>query len=64
VVETARYLKDVEADVIRPLSQAEAKSAVALLKDAARQEPAIAELLSGDDPLKPFLIAALTLSRR
>tara|TARA_R110002051_G_scaffold25551_2_gene62340 strand:- start:3023 stop:5974 length:2952 start_codon:yes stop_codon:yes gene_type:complete len=62
VVETARYLKDVEADVIRPLSQAEAKSAVALLKDAARQEPAIAELLAGDDPLKPFLIAALTLS--
>ncbi|MEH6689869.1 MAG: bifunctional [glutamine synthetase] adenylyltransferase/[glutamine synthetase]-adenylyl-L-tyrosine phosphorylase [Pseudorhizobium pelagicum] len=62
MVETARYLKDVEADVIRPLSQAEAKSAVALLKDAARQEPAIAELLSGDDPLKPFLIAALTLS--
>ncbi|KEQ03184.1 bifunctional [glutamine synthetase] adenylyltransferase/[glutamine synthetase]-adenylyl-L-tyrosine phosphorylase [Pseudorhizobium pelagicum] len=62
MVETARYLKDVEADVIRPLSQTEAKSAVALLKDAARQEPAIAELLSGDDPLKPFLIAALTLS--
>ncbi len=62
MVETARYLKDVEADVIRPLSQAEAKSAVALLKDAARQEPAIAELLAGDDPLKPFLIAALTLS--
>ncbi|WP_029619269.1 bifunctional [glutamine synthetase] adenylyltransferase/[glutamine synthetase]-adenylyl-L-tyrosine phosphorylase [Pseudorhizobium marinum] len=60
--ETARYLKDVEADVIRPLSQAEAKSAVALLKDAAKQEPAIADLMAGDTPLKPFLIAALTLS--
>ncbi|MBU1312955.1 MAG: bifunctional [glutamine synthetase] adenylyltransferase/[glutamine synthetase]-adenylyl-L-tyrosine phosphorylase [Alphaproteobacteria bacterium] len=62
MAETARYLKNVEADVIRPLSQAEAKTVVALLKDAARQEPAIADLIAGDDPLKPFLIAALTLS--
>jgi glutamate-ammonia-ligase adenylyltransferase len=62
VAETARYLKNVEAEVIRPLSQAEAKTVVALLKDAAKQEPAIADLMAGDSPLKPFLIAALTLS--
>ncbi|MFN7101711.1 MAG: bifunctional [glutamine synthetase] adenylyltransferase/[glutamine synthetase]-adenylyl-L-tyrosine phosphorylase [Pseudorhizobium sp.] len=62
MAETARYLKNVEADVIRPLSQAEAKTVVALLKEAAKQEPAIADLMAGDGALKSFLVAALTLS--
>lgn len=60
--ETARYLKDVAGSVIRPLNQTEAKAATALLKDIAKQEPVVAELMAGDSPLKHFLVAALTLS--
>jgi len=60
--DTSIYLKDVAADVIRPLNQAEAKAVVAVIKDIGKQEPMVAELMAGDSPLKQFLTAALTLS--
>ncbi|MCJ8517290.1 glutamate-ammonia-ligase adenylyltransferase [Pseudorhizobium tarimense] len=62
MAETARYLKDVAADVIRPLSQTEIKAATAVLKDIGKSEPMVAELMAADAPLKRFLVAALTLS--
>ncbi len=55
-------LSDVAQGTIRPLSQAETKSALAALKDMARSEPAIADMLSDDGPLRDFVIAAFTLS--
>src|SRR5690606_25772968 len=60
--ETTSYLKDVAADVIRPLNQSEAKAVAAVLKDIGKQEPAVGELMAGESALKQFLIAALTLS--
>ncbi len=55
-------LSDVADGVIRPLSQAELKAAVALLKDLTKQEPALAEHLSTEGPLRNFVLAAFTLS--
>ncbi len=52
----------VEMDVIRPRSQAEARSAWAVVKDAARQDEALAEVIAEDGALKAFLISALSLS--
>ncbi|HEX2148369.1 MAG TPA: bifunctional [glutamine synthetase] adenylyltransferase/[glutamine synthetase]-adenylyl-L-tyrosine phosphorylase, partial [Pseudorhizobium sp.] len=57
-----RYLKDVAQDIIRPLNQAEVKAAAVLLKDMAKQEPSVAELMASESSFKQFLIAALTLS--
>ncbi len=59
---TERRLSDIEAVAIRPASQAEAKAAVSVLKDAAKGRDAIAGLLASDAPLKDFLVAALALS--
>ncbi|MDI7861242.1 bifunctional [glutamine synthetase] adenylyltransferase/[glutamine synthetase]-adenylyl-L-tyrosine phosphorylase [Rhizobiaceae bacterium n13] len=55
-------LDEVAAEVIRPLNQTEAKSVLSGFKDIAKTEPAIAELLASDAPLKDFLVAAFTLS--
>ncbi|NGO63335.1 bifunctional [glutamine synthetase] adenylyltransferase/[glutamine synthetase]-adenylyl-L-tyrosine phosphorylase [Rhizobium daejeonense] len=55
-------LMDVAADVIRPLNQVELKSVLSMLKDLGRSEPAIANLLGSEGPLKNFVAAALTLS--
>lgn len=58
----ARFLSDVAPDVIQPLNKAEARLALALLKEHGQQHPAVAELVAGDAPLKAFLTAALSLS--
>ncbi|MBB4954460.1 glutamate-ammonia-ligase adenylyltransferase [Agrobacterium vitis] len=55
-------LADVVHDVIRPLNKVETRAALSQLKELGRHEPAIADLLAGDTPLKDFVIAALTLS--
>lgn len=60
--ETATYLKDVAAEVIRPQSQTEAKTVTSLLKELAKQEAALVEVIAGDGALKGFLVAALSLS--
>ncbi|MBV2184773.1 MAG: bifunctional [glutamine synthetase] adenylyltransferase/[glutamine synthetase]-adenylyl-L-tyrosine phosphorylase, partial [Rhizobium sp.] len=59
---TTRRLAEVAEGVIRPLNQTEQKSVVSLLKDAAKQQPAIAKLLAEEGPLKAFVTAALSLS--
>ena len=55
-------LSEVADGVIRPLNQTELKAAVALLKDVTKQEPALAEHLSTDGPLRSFVLSAFTLS--
>jgi glutamate-ammonia-ligase adenylyltransferase len=55
-------LSDVAEGVIRPLNQTELKAANALLKDLTKQEPALAEHLSAEGPLRSFILAAFTLS--
>ncbi|MCL6707561.1 bifunctional [glutamine synthetase] adenylyltransferase/[glutamine synthetase]-adenylyl-L-tyrosine phosphorylase [Pseudomonas sp. R2.Fl] len=60
--ETESRLDSVGAEVIRPLSQNELKSVLATLRDLGKTEPAIADLLSSDGPLRDFVTAALTLS--
>ncbi|CAD7027087.1 glutamine-synthetase adenylyltransferase [Pseudorhizobium endolithicum] len=60
--DNAIKLRDVGEDVIRPQSQTEAKAVTALLKELARDDAALAEVMNGNGPLKPFLIAALSLS--
>jgi glutamate-ammonia-ligase adenylyltransferase len=59
---TAKRLTDVAGGVIRPLNQAELKSATAFLKELIRQEPDLSESLATDGPLRNFLLAAFTLS--
>ncbi|HXV30167.1 MAG TPA: bifunctional [glutamine synthetase] adenylyltransferase/[glutamine synthetase]-adenylyl-L-tyrosine phosphorylase, partial [Sinorhizobium sp.] len=59
---TERRLSDIEAVPIRPASQADAKAALSVLKDAAKGRDAIARLLASDTPLKDFVVAALALS--
>jgi glutamate-ammonia-ligase adenylyltransferase len=61
-MENARRLDTVAADVIRPLNQAEAKTALGALKDIAKSEPAVADMIRQDGPLKGFLAAAFSLS--
>ncbi|WJH39432.1 bifunctional [glutamine synthetase] adenylyltransferase/[glutamine synthetase]-adenylyl-L-tyrosine phosphorylase [Aliirhizobium terrae] len=61
-MEGARRLDTVAADVIRPLNQAEAKVALGVLKDIAKSEPAVADVLKQDGALKAFLVAAFSLS--
>ncbi len=60
--ETGNRLDTVTAEVIRPLNQAEAKAAMAVLKDIGKFEPSVAELLGKDSALKDFIVAAFTLS--
>ncbi|MDH4413964.1 MAG: bifunctional [glutamine synthetase] adenylyltransferase/[glutamine synthetase]-adenylyl-L-tyrosine phosphorylase, partial [Rhizobium sp.] len=55
-------LSDVADGVIRPLNQTELKAAVALLKDLTKQEPALAEHLAAEGPLRQFVLSAFTLS--
>ena len=62
VSEPVKRLDMVTPDVIRQLTQAEAKAALSVLKDAAKLEPAVVELLAEDGPLKSFLVSALSLS--
>ncbi|GEO84405.1 bifunctional [glutamine synthetase] adenylyltransferase/[glutamine synthetase]-adenylyl-L-tyrosine phosphorylase [Ciceribacter naphthalenivorans] len=57
-----KRLSDVADGVIRPFNQTELKSALSLLKDAGKQQPALAALLAGESPLKSFVAAALSLS--
>ncbi len=59
--ETLR-LSDIEAGAIRPLNQTEVKSVLSDLKDIARSQPDIADLLAGEGALKDFIVAALSLS--
>ena len=60
--QAARRLVDVSDGVIRPFNQTELKAATATLKDLARQEPVIAELMAGETALRTFIANALTLS--
>lgn len=57
-----RRLEDVQPGVIRPYTQTELKSVLSTLKDVAKNEPDVAELLASDRPLKDFIAYALTLS--
>jgi hypothetical protein len=59
---TTKRLAEVADGVIRPLNLTEQKSVVSLLKDAAKHQPAIADLLATEGPLKAFVTAALSLS--
>ncbi|MBL0371097.1 bifunctional [glutamine synthetase] adenylyltransferase/[glutamine synthetase]-adenylyl-L-tyrosine phosphorylase [Rhizobium sp. KVB221] len=58
----AAQLSSLPVNPLRPLSQQEAKSVIADLKDWAKGEPAIASLLAGETPDREFVIAALSLS--
>lgn len=55
-------LRDLERCPIRPLSQTEAKSVLADLKDIAREREDIAALIGSESVLKDFVVAALSLS--
>lgn len=57
-----KRLDTVSADVIRPLSQAEAKTALAALKDIGQSEASVAQMLKQGGALKDFLVAAFSLS--
>lgn len=55
-------LDDVQPGTVRALTQTELKSVFSSLRDIAKREPAIAELMAGDSPLKDFIASAFTLS--
>lgn len=55
-------LDGVRSDAIRTFTQTELKSVLSSLKDIAKREKAIADLLASDDPLKDFVANAFTLS--
>lgn len=55
-------LKDVAEGLLRPLSQTELKSALADLQDIGKSEPAVADMLKAEGPLRDFIAAVLTLS--
>lgn len=57
-----RQLGEVQPGVIRAFTQTELKSVLSTLKDIARNEPAVAELLASENPLKDFVAQAFTLS--
>ncbi|RWX75995.1 bifunctional [glutamine synthetase] adenylyltransferase/[glutamine synthetase]-adenylyl-L-tyrosine phosphorylase [Neorhizobium lilium] len=61
-METGNQLDTVKAGTIRSFNQTETKSVLASLKDMARTEAAVADLLAGTSPLKDFVTAAFTLS--
>ncbi|MDD1500494.1 bifunctional [glutamine synthetase] adenylyltransferase/[glutamine synthetase]-adenylyl-L-tyrosine phosphorylase [Agrobacterium sp. CNPSo 3708] len=58
----ATRLDEVQPGTIRALTQTELKSVLSSLKDIAKREPAIAEMMAGDSPLKDFVANAFTLS--
>ncbi|WP_137132773.1 bifunctional [glutamine synthetase] adenylyltransferase/[glutamine synthetase]-adenylyl-L-tyrosine phosphorylase [Rhizobium sp. FY34] len=62
MTEKPRRLADVQADIIKPFNQTEAKAALSALKDMAAGEPAIAAMLADGGALRDFLVAALSLS--
>lgn len=62
VTTVERQLHDVQPGVIRAFTQTELKSVLSTLKDIARNEPAVAELLASEKPLKDFVAQAFTLS--
>ncbi|QCI99142.1 bifunctional [glutamine synthetase] adenylyltransferase/[glutamine synthetase]-adenylyl-L-tyrosine phosphorylase [Agrobacterium larrymoorei] len=55
-------LDEVRLDAIRTFTQTELKSVLSSLKDIAKRETAVADLLASDDPLKDFVANAFTLS--
>ncbi len=55
-------LDEVRSDAIRTFTQTELKSVLSSLKDIAKREVAVADLLASDDPLKDFVANAFTLS--
>lgn len=57
-----RQLDQVQPDVIRAFTQTELKSVLSTLKDIGRNEPAVADLLASERPLKDFIAQAFTLS--
>ena len=57
-----RRLDDVQPGVIRAYTQTELKSVLSTLKDIGRNEPAVAELMAGETPLRDFIANAFTLS--
>ncbi|MBW9090660.1 bifunctional [glutamine synthetase] adenylyltransferase/[glutamine synthetase]-adenylyl-L-tyrosine phosphorylase [Rhizobium wenxiniae] len=61
-MKSVKRLDTVSADVIRPLSQAEAKTALAALKDIGQSEASVAQMLKQGGALKDFLVAAFSLS--
>lgn len=61
-MKSVKRLDTVSADVIRPMSQAEAKIALAALKDIGQSEASVAHMLKEGGALKDFLVAAFSLS--
>ncbi|KQQ58621.1 bifunctional glutamine-synthetase adenylyltransferase/deadenyltransferase [Rhizobium sp. Leaf311] len=57
-----RQLDQVQPGVIRAFTQTELKSVLSTLKDIGRNEPAVADLLASERPLKDFIAQAFTLS--
>jgi len=57
-----RKLADVSTDHIQPYSRADAKSALADLKEIGKSHPDVQILLSSDSPFKSFLVNAFSLS--
>ncbi|WP_426233123.1 bifunctional [glutamine synthetase] adenylyltransferase/[glutamine synthetase]-adenylyl-L-tyrosine phosphorylase [Pararhizobium sp. DWP3-4] len=57
-----RQLSDIGTCTLRPMSQTDAKSVLSSLKDIAKTQTDIADLLAGETPLKDFVVAALSLS--
>ena len=57
-----KTLRTLSASGIRPMSERDAKSVLADLKDIGKQVPAVAALLAEETPAKAFLMAALSLS--
>lgn len=55
-------LDAVSPALLRPLNQAEAKSALSSLKSIGKTEPAVAALVDGETPLRAFIVAVFSLS--
>ncbi|MBB3389973.1 glutamate-ammonia-ligase adenylyltransferase [Rhizobium sp. BK275] len=55
-------LKDVTEGLLRPLNQTELKAALVDLQDIGKSEPAVADMLKAEGPLRDFIAAVLTLS--
>ena len=55
-------LDAVSPALLRPLNQAEAKSALSSLKSIGKTEPAVAALVDGETPLRAFILAVFSLS--
>lgn len=59
---SAVRLSALEKNGLKPFTQSEVKSVLATLKDIGRDEPIVADLLSGESVLKSFIVDAFTLS--